>query len=214
MAGESSGGPPGPGLIERLRADLAEVCAVDVTGLPDELVRAEVLDLIACLNQVTAALTDRVGSFDVRCLSESDAGRTTRHWLQLYGHLSQGAAAGLLGRARLLRQLPALASAFREGLISAEHLAKVVELAEHVGIEAVRAFDEVLASLAAQAGPGEVAKACQRILAYLDPDGADPDPDADLRKRELTFSRSGSMLLVRGTFDPEGGAALVAAWRR
>jgi hypothetical protein len=197
--------------MERLRAELAEVCAVDVAGMSDEQVRVEVLDLVACLNQVTAALTDRVGSFDVRCLSESDAVRTTRHWLQLYGHLSQGSATGLLVRARLLRHLPALAAAFRAGLVSAEHLAKVAELAERVGVERLREFDEILADLASQAGPGEVARACQRILAYLDPDGAEPDPDEDLRRRELTFSRSGSMLLVRGKFDPEGGAAVMAA---
>ncbi len=201
----------GPASLRRLRAELAAVCAVDVAGLPDEQVRAEVLGLLACLNQVTAALTERVGSFDVRCLSESDAVRTTRHWLQLFGHVSQGAATGLLTRARLLRELPALAAAFRDGLISAEHLAKVAELADHVGIARIRDFDELLASLAAQAGPAEVAKACQRILAYLDPDGAEPDPDEDLRRRELTFSRIGSMLQVRGRFDPEGGAALMAA---
>ncbi len=197
--------------MDRLQADLDELCSIDVTGIPDGQVREEVLSLVASLNRVTAALTERVGSFDVRRLSENDAVRTSRHWLQLYGHLSQGAATGMLARARVLRRLPAVAAAFRAGRISAEHVAKIAELAEHVGVERLRDFDEILAELAAQAGPAEVAKACQRIHAHLDPDGPEPDPDDELRRRELTFSRSGSMLLVRGKFDPEGGAALMAA---
>jgi hypothetical protein len=197
--------------MDRLRADLDELCSIDVTGIPDDQVREEILSLVASLNRVTAALTERVGSFDVRRLCENDAVRTTRHWLQLYGHLSQGAATGMLARARVLRRLPAVAAAFRAGRISAEHVAKIAELAEHVGVERLRDFDEILAELATQAGPAEIAKACQRIHAYLDPDGPEPDPDDELRRRELTFSRSGSMLLVRGKFDPEGGAALMAA---
>jgi hypothetical protein len=78
-------------------------------------------------------------------------------------------------------------------------------------VEKVRDYDEILAALCAHAGPRQVEQACARILAYEDPDGADPDADRDLQRRELTFSQLGSMLYIRGRLDPEGGAALTTA---
>ncbi len=82
------------------------------------------------------------------------------------------------------------------------------------GRGAVRDFDEILADLAAAANPAQVAKACERIAAHLDPDGKAPDPDEDFARRELSLSRQGAMTYLRGRLDPEAGAALHSALRR
>jgi hypothetical protein len=152
-----------------------------------------------------------VGSFDVRDLADLDACKTTRTWLIGFGRMSQGAASGWLKRGRLLRQLPRLAAAAGQGRVSAEQIELVGALSDRVGVEQVVPFDGILADLAATAGPGEVAKACQRLLGHLDPDGADPDPAEAFERRELSLSRSGAMTYLRGRLDPEGAAVLQTA---
>jgi hypothetical protein len=87
----------------------------------------------------------------------------------------------------------------------------VQDLATRVGVDKLAPFDEILAALAATANPADVAKACERIAAHLDPDGPDPDPDGAFDRRDLTLSKQGSMLYLRGRLDPEGAATLRAA---
>ena len=85
------------------------------------------------------------------------------------------------------------------------------DLCRLIGVARVQPADGLLAELCASAGPGEVARACERIHVLVDPDGAEPDPGRDFAKRELVFSRCGSMLYIRGRLDAEGGAALQTA---
>jgi Argininosuccinate lyase len=203
--GGASGG------VGQVRAGLAALAAADVPGLPDEQVRSEVLDLLACLNQLTGVLLDRIAAFDRRHLSHADAQRASSTWLVDFGRMSKGAALRWLSVARCLDRLPALAAGARAGTVSMEQLVKVAELARHIGIDQVRDYDEILAQLSAAAGPVEVSRACERIQALVDPDGAEPDPEEDFQRREITFSQLGSMLYIRGRLDPEGAAALQAA---
>jgi hypothetical protein len=110
----------------------------------------------------------------------------------------------------LQRQLPALAAAALAGQVSAEQLRKVSDLVDHIGIDAVREADEILASVGCECGPGEVQTACDRIRAHVDPDGPDPDPDA-AQRRGLSISRVGSLFNVSGRLDAEGGAVVLTA---
>src|SRR5262245_21622628 len=173
-----SDGEPWAGLTAAAQALAAE----DVVGWSDEQVRDGLCALLAEVNRLDAIVSTIVASFDTRNLSERDAYRTTRSWLMAFGRMSQGAASGWLSRARLQRALPALSGAALDGDVSAEHLRKVDDLAEHVGLDAVRDVEEILAGLAATAPPADLEKACQRIRAHLDPDGAEPDPDAAERR--------------------------------
>ena len=197
--------------VQDMQSDLAGLAGVDVVGLPDETVRSELLAALAGLNQLSAYVARLADSFDVRGGAETDGFRTARVWLSAFGRLSPAAASAWLARDRLLRALPALAAAAGRGAVSAEHLAKVQDLASRVGVDKLAPFDEILANLAAAAQPAEVAKACERIAAHLDPDGPDPDPDGAFDRRELTLSRQGSMLYLRGRLDPEGAATLRTA---
>lgn len=194
-----------------VQAGLAGLARVDVVGQSDQQVHDEVVALLRCANQLHGVLAERIASFDVRELSEGDAVRTTLSWLRIFGRMSDAGAAGWLARARLLRELPAVAGAAKEGLVSAEHLTPIRRLVKEVGIAAVREFDEPLATVAQEADPKHVAVACARIQAYVDPDGQPPDPMADFERRELSLRPVGSMLQIRGRLDAEGGAAVSAA---
>src|SRR5690606_22804638 len=103
------------------------------------------------------------------------------------------------------------AAGLRTGSVSLEQLGKIADLVRHIGIDHVRDYDAILAQLCASAGPVQVGKACERIAALIDPDGAEPDPAEDFQRRELTFAQLGAMLYIRGRLDPEGAAALQAA---
>src|SRR6185369_14736074 len=196
------------GSVSGLSALLAEVNAVDVAALADQQVRDELHALLAVRSSLDAAIAVRVGSFDVRELADLDGLRCTRTWLTGFGRMSQGAASGWLSRARLLRALPVLAAAAAEGSVSSDHLDKVQPLVGRVGIEAVRDYDEILATVSAAAAPIETQRAAERIAAHLDPDGKPPDPEADFERRELTLARVGSMTYVRGRLDPEAAAVM------
>jgi hypothetical protein len=197
--------------LELLQTGLAGLNGANATDLPDEQVREEVSALLAAGNQLMAALSVRVGVFDARGLAEDDGCRATRTWLMSFGRMSQGAASALVKRGLMLRELPALTAAAGRGVVSAEHLSKVDALAHRVGLTEAAEFDEILAELSSAAGPAETQKACERIAAYLDPDGARPDPVRDYERREVTFARVGSMFMVKGQLDAEGGAALMTA---
>ena len=194
--------------VGQIQAGVAALHDADVSGVPDEQVRAEVLALLTCVNQLTGALLSRLGAFDARELSQVDAQRASSTWLVHFGVMSKGMALRWLAHARALTRLPALAEGMARGRVSIEQLARIAELVRHVGIERVRDFDEILAELCAHSGPAEVARACDRIWAMIDPDGPEPDPADEFDKREITFSQLGAMMHVRGRLDAEGAAAL------
>jgi hypothetical protein len=131
--------------------------------------------------------------------------------LTAFGRLSQGAATRTLAQGRLLRDLPALAAVAESGAASGEHLARVVELAEQVGVPAVREVQDELAAAAAELSPVDLSRVCERVRAWVDPDGAEPDPGADFERRSLTIGRSGRWVYLRGQLDLEGGAAVLTA---
>ena len=204
----STGGGAEP--WQALQFAAAGLAAQDVTSWSDEQVRDGLLTLLTVANQLTTVISTVSTSFDTRGLAEHDGFRTARSWLIAFGRMSQGAASGWLSRGRLLAQLPALSAAAHTGTVSAEQIRTIDDLVGHVGIDAVQPLDEILADVAAATGPGEVAQACHRIRAHVDPDGPDPDPHAGQR-RALSISRYGSLFSVSGRLDLEGGATLLTA---
>ncbi|HEX6872353.1 MAG TPA: DUF222 domain-containing protein [Micromonosporaceae bacterium] len=198
-------------LVQRLRADLAELAALAVPEVADDVLVSSLPELLAARRGLDGVVLTLLGSFDVRGLAEVDGYRATRTWLTVFGRMSQGAASGLLANARLVRQMPALADAATSGRASAEQLTRVSRLAARVGVAQLGCYDQILAELTAATGPAEVHRACQRIHAHLDPDAAAPDPERDLARRQLTLSRSGTMVYLRGCLDAEAGAALSTA---
>jgi hypothetical protein len=167
--------------------------------------------LLTAFHQLAAVVSGVLGAFDARDLAENDACRTAKTWLVSFGRMTPSAASAWVKRARLLGDLPALRAGALAGTVSADHLRKVLDLVDRVGLSVVVAFDEILANLAASVSPGQLQRACERIAAYIDPDGPHPDPHGAFERRGLTVSRVGNMMTVRGQLDPEAGAAFLTA---
>src|SRR5258707_1966106 len=121
-------------MLDQVRAGLAAMLGADPVAASDETVSSELRELLTITNLVQAAVWARLASFDVRGLSEQDGLRTTRSWLSAAGRLSPYAASRLLKRARVVRQLPALATATATGRITGQHAHKTSKLAGQIGI--------------------------------------------------------------------------------
>src|SRR5687767_1831320 len=189
----SSSGAGDP--VERLRAGLDELGAMDVVSLPDATLRSGLAVLLAARNQLDAVLAAWVACFDTRNLADDDACRTSAVWLRAYARCSDHTASGLVKRARLLQDLPALAEAAGRGEVSAEHVDRISELAKQIGVEAVAPADQILADAAATVNVAELKQLCQRIRDHVDPDG--PQPMEAFERRELTLSKLRGMVILR-----------------
>ena len=143
---------------------LDELADTDVVGLPDQDVRDALPALLTAFNQISALVATVVASFDTRDLSQADACKTTTAWLVAFGRMTGCAAASVLTRGRLLRELPALHAAATHGHASTEHVNRVVDLTHRVDLPTVKQFDTILADLAAAARPADLATEPLRVL--------------------------------------------------
>src|SRR6266487_731623 len=167
--------------VECLVAGLDALAGEEVAGLPDAVVRADLVALLVAVNRLSAEVARRVAVFDARGLAEGDGCRSTAAWLRGFGRLSGPAAGAQVKRVRVLRALP--------------------ELAAGPALVAVGSVDV----------PQRLRCVCARVLVHVDPDGGQPDAQVDFARRALTLSPCDGMVLVRGQLDPEGGAALATA---
>src|SRR5262252_6200476 len=135
---------------------LDELSGIDVVALPDQDVHTALPALLTALHQLSAVIASVVASFDARNLSELDGCKTTTAWLVAFARMTGPAASGWLARARLLRELPALAAAAGRGQVSPDHITRIAELARRLDVPTVKPFDTILADLAATARPGDV----------------------------------------------------------
>jgi hypothetical protein len=141
---------------------------------------------------------------------------------RLFEHLAdvpKAAAESVVKRARALtpgRNLdgtpvsavaPATGAAAVDGLLSAPMIDTIVGVMTQVPIERREEAEQHLLSFASEAGYKQVAALGARIVAHLDPDGAEPDatePATPSRELSLRRKRTGVWEL-QGRFDDETG---------
>jgi len=206
---------------------LAEVAAGAVTRLSDADVLAEVRGLEVLRRRLSVADHALVAELDRRGLAATLAMKTTSGLLQGMLRLSPheakrrvdagrvcGPRASLTGES-LEPLLPELAAAQHEGALSGEHA--------HVITRTLEAFppdlstgqfalaEHTLVELARHARPAEVAKAGERYLAYLHPDGTLASDEQHDRVRELLLQpRPDGSYDLKGRLTPACGAQLLA----
>ena len=196
---------------ELLRALLE---SLDAEELDDMVTGPQVLDrtslLVQVRNCVDAELTRTVRRADNLQAPEHDGLTSMRSWLRGHLRLSAREAARLVTNGRALEQLPAVASAFAAGAVTAEQVAVVAPvtamdvLAEAVGQGVdLAVVDETLAEVAATQVHAQLGRVVQHFLDQLDPDGTEPDPT---ESRSLCIARhpDGSRSF-RGELDANGG---------
>ncbi len=113
---------------------------------------------------------------------------------------------------------PATAAAEAEGSLSPRHadiIAKTMhDLPASLDAETVGAAEQTLAAQACALRPSELAKAAERLMAYLDPDGRETSDADRARRRGFTIGRQrpDGMSRISGELDPMTRALVDAAF--
>ncbi len=188
---------------------------------PDECADDELLAgmpvLQSSLNQLGALLTRCVAVADRRGAQRADGMASMKSWLTGHCRLAGRDAMALVRDGRRLAQLPALASAYAAGEVTATHVGVVtaavtparVAVAAANGIDLLTT-DQVLTDAARALGPEDTAKAVRHWVAGIDPDGALDDAAGLPRVFRMAVSANGRVYLS-GHTDAVGGDMLHAA---
>ncbi|MDS0134869.1 MULTISPECIES: DUF222 domain-containing protein [unclassified Amycolatopsis] len=176
-------------------------------------------ELLACMRSAEAELGALVVEIEQRGVMEVFGYRSVARLLEHLGDLPRSAAERLVRRARLVNPgrnldgtpIPALAPgtgvAARSGSLSAPMIDTITGVLADVPPEHRDRVEADLLAFAAEAGHKQVAVLGARILAHLNPDGAEPEdtePVVPVRELFLRRRRSGVWVL-NGKFDDETG---------
>jgi hypothetical protein len=201
--------------VSELQSALDALAADDL----DSLVAPQLLDrtalLVQAANRIHAELARTVRRADCVQASEHDGKKSMASWLRGHLRLSAGAAHQLVRNGRTLDQLPAVAAACANGVVTAEQVAVLAPVAAPKNLTAAAArgvdlaeVDAVLAETAATRQHEQLGRVVHHYLARLDPDGTEPDPTEG---RSLSIARhADGSRTVRGQLDAVGGEKVEA----
>src|SRR5688572_29175297 len=193
--------------------------ALDTAPMEDLVTAEQVLDrtalLLAVRNAADAELTRTVRRADAMQAPERDGHQSMRSWLRNHRRLSARECARIVGNARALEALPAVASAFAAGHVTAEQVAVIAPIAA-TGVQAeavgqgvdLAAIDALLADVASTQVHAALGQVVQHFRDLLDPDGAEPDPT---EQRALSIARhADGSITGRFELDPVGAEKVCA----
>jgi len=122
-------------------------------------------------------------------------------------HLTSNAAAALIAVGRNLERMPESAQALSQGEIGFAHLKAMARTANAVGTN----FDEAhLLEKARENSPGKFYYICHHYRHAADRKGFEAEQADQVENRRLWVSTcEDGTVLLSGTFDPEGGAAIL-----
>uniref|UniRef100_UPI000DE554C0 DUF222 domain-containing protein n=1 Tax=Blastococcus atacamensis TaxID=2070508 RepID=UPI000DE554C0 len=210
----------GPAVVEPapggFSADLSGLSAERIDGLFGPALLERLGDLLALSNRLAAEVTRTVRQCELAGAADFDGKASMTAWLRGHARLSAAEAGRVVRNGRALEQLPALASAFAAGTVSAEAVAAVAPVASPANVAAAEehdvdlaGIDAVFAEVAASRPHAELRRAVSHYLDRLDPDGAEPDPT---EQRSLTLAKhADGSLTGRFELDAVGGEKFQAA---
>ena len=112
-----------------LQSALDALAADDVRRLAPRQQLDRITELLEARNRLDAQLARSVRAAELQQAPEDDGLKSMQSWLRGHGRLSTGAAGQLVRIGRALDHLPALASAFADGAVTAEQVAVVAPMA-------------------------------------------------------------------------------------
>jgi Domain of unknown function (DUF222) len=197
------------GQVNSILEDLAD--AIDRLNLPVE--GSVLTEAFALADRLNAKLLAAVGEHDVAELWRNDGATSMTAWLRHHTQQSGRQAARCARTARRLRELPATAAAYRDGVLSGgQNQAIVANLTDRTTGLFARHEAELVPELAGLL-VGDTAVAMQDWARRADAVVGD-DPEPALPERSLHLSRIlDGRRELSGSFDPEGGAVIATALR-
>jgi hypothetical protein len=131
-------------------------------------------------------------------------------WIRFNCHLTSTAAADLIAVGENIERVPESVQAVSNGEIGFPHLKTMVRTANAVGAR----FDEAsLLEKARENSAGKFYYICDHYRHAADPKGYEAEQTERVENRKLTITTcDDGAVLIKGVFDPEGGAALRTAF--
>jgi len=167
------------------------------------------------------ALADRLNAKLLAAVAEHDPGEVWRNdgatsmtaWLRHHTRRSGRDAARCARTARRLRELPVIAAAYGDGVLSAGHIQAIVANLKDRTVDLFANHEAELVSGLAALSVGDTAVAMQDWARRADAAVGD-DPEPVLPERSLHPARIlDGRRELSGSFDPEGGAVIATALR-
>ncbi|MEU3768067.1 DUF222 domain-containing protein [Amycolatopsis keratiniphila] len=206
-----------------------------IPELPQELWRAGKLELahgvthlLQVMRVASAGLGKYLAEVESRGAEDLFGHGSAASWLADVARISLGDAQDMVNRALALNPAPsvggeavvfapATAAAAEDGALGEQHIDLILEILRKipsdVPMEDRAGAEKILANLARDAGPKQIAEAGADLLAHLDPDGNEPkDPEPAPPRREVFVERrKDGFWKLSGLLDPETGARTAAA---
>ncbi|OLZ48838.1 HNH endonuclease signature motif containing protein [Amycolatopsis keratiniphila] len=206
-----------------------------IPELPQELWRAGkvelahgVTHLLQVMRVASASLGKHLAEIESRGAEDLFGHGSAASWFAEVARISRGDAQDMVNRALALNATsgvggegavfaPATAAAAEDGALGEQHIDLILEILRKipsdVPVEDRAGAEKILANLARDAGPKQIAEAGADLLAHLDPDGNEPkDPEPAPPRREVFVERrKDGFWKLSGLLDPETGARTAAA---
>src|SRR5260370_3771531 len=127
-------------------------------------------------------------------------------WIRFECHQTSTAAADVIAVGENLERLPQTVEALKEGEIGFPHLKTMARTANFIG----GGFDEVkLLPKARDNSAGKFYYICDHYRHSLDPKAFEAEQTERVENRKLSITTcDDGAVLIKGVFDPQGGAAL------
>lgn len=196
-------------LVDALVADPVDNLGVETLQLRITLLRPQVDRLVGWLGAAGAALQHATGGQ----LPTDDGGRrSVVGWLAQTGRTSPSAAGAALRVSSALRDLPLVADAVLDGVLTPEQAAVLARLVGKIPVEALHDCQPQLVEVAAGRNPVELEQWVRHLVATHAEPVFERDLEAGRRRRFLQTSREADGCL-RGRFvlAPEQAEAVLTA---
>lgn len=197
------------GWFDQLDVSLDQVAHLDVDSVDDEdllWAATAAARLAARADAMRSRFVDRVDTVGAAAVEGIGS---TGSWLKHAAQMTGRNASREVKRARVLRQLPAVAEAYAAGVMSTDQVDVFVRCHNPRTADAMSRDEELLLALAEAASVDRFAAELRGWAALVDTDGVDPDPGHTARGLSMAQGLDGAW---SGTFTlGSGDGATIAA---
>src|SRR5664280_423560 len=165
------GGAGGAGCLDPM---LDRLLAVEVAGLPDSALAADLVGLRVAVSRLESEFARRLVVFDRRGAAGVTGAVSTAAWLRQACRLSAGEASERVRTARVLADdLAVSADALAGGIISYAHARVLASAAGELPAESLPTVEPILVEAARHTDPAGLRALCTQVRTMLDPTGAE-----------------------------------------
>src|SRR5664279_354626 len=209
-AAGSAGGAVDAGYLDPM---LDRLFAVEVAGLPDSALAADLVGLRVAVSRLESEFARRLVVFDRRGAAGVTGAVSTAAWLRQACRLSAGEASERVRTARVLADdLPVSADALAGGDLSYAHARVLASAAGELPAESLPTVEPILVEAARHTDPAGLRALCTQVRTMLDPTGAEEAAALAHDRRHLSISATfAGTVVLDGVLDPEAGATVLAA---